>query len=151
MAVSLRGVKAEPNLVPILDMVFQLITFFLLVTNFKAAEIDFSLKLPVVGSARPVATQGHFGVVVLNIDKAGHVRTTRPIPNIDAYMQSEALERMLGARMTAADLEAGKELPTTVVIRADRAASFRMVNRVIKACQASGFRSFALKARNEEG
>jgi biopolymer transport protein ExbD len=58
---------------------------------------------------------------------------------------------MLGARMTPADLEAGKELPTTVVIRADRAASFRMVNRVIKACQENGFRSFALKARSEEG
>ena len=27
--------------------------------------------------------------------------------------------------MTQADLEAGKELPTTVVIRADRAASFQ--------------------------
>ena len=44
--------------------------------------------------------------------------------------------------MTAADLEAGKELPTTVVIRADRAASFRMVNRVIKACQAERFSQF---------
>ena len=71
--------KAEPNLVPILDMVFQLITFFLLVTNFKSAEIDLSLKLPVVGSARPVATGGHVGVVVLNIDKEGNVRTTGPI------------------------------------------------------------------------
>jgi biopolymer transport protein ExbD len=151
MAVSLRGVKAEPNLVPILDMVFQLITFFLLVTNFKAAEIDFSLKLPVVGSARPVATEGHVGVLVLNIDKAGNVRTTRPITDIDNYMQIEAQARMLGAHMTPADLEAGKELPTTVVIRADRAASFRAVNRVIRACQANGFRSFALKARSEDG
>jgi biopolymer transport protein ExbD len=152
MAVSsLREVKAEPNLVPILDMVFQLITFFLLVTNFKAAEIDFNLKLPVVGSARPVSTEGHVGVVVLNIDKRGNVRTTGPITDIDRYMRSEAVARMLSARMTAADLEAGKEIPTTVVIRADRAASFRMVNRVIKACQDNGFRSFALKARSEEG
>ena len=47
-------VKAEPNLTPILDMVFQLITFFMLVINFKSAEMDLSLRLPVVGSARPV-------------------------------------------------------------------------------------------------
>jgi feruloyl esterase len=55
-----RAVKAdngllyggEPNLTPILDMVFQLITFFMLVINFQAAAVDMSLKLPVVGSAR---------------------------------------------------------------------------------------------------
>ena len=51
-----QEVKAEPNLTPILDMVFQLITFFMLVINFKSAEMDLSLKLPVVGSARPVET-----------------------------------------------------------------------------------------------
>ena len=50
--------SAEPNLTPILDMVFQLITFFMLVINFKAAAMDLDLKLPVVGSARPVDTQG---------------------------------------------------------------------------------------------
>ena len=64
----LPGVKAEPNLTPMLDMVFQLITFFVLVINFKSAEIDFNLKLPVVGSARPVETGGHVGLLVLNID-----------------------------------------------------------------------------------
>ena len=44
--------NANPNLVPLLDMVFQLITFFMLVVNFKSAEIDRSLTLPVIGSAR---------------------------------------------------------------------------------------------------
>ena len=46
--------SAEPNLVPILDMVFQLITFFMLVLNFKAQSMDLNLQLPVLGSARPV-------------------------------------------------------------------------------------------------
>ena len=46
--------SAEPNLTPILDMVFQLITFFMLVMNFKAAEIDATLLLPVIGSAKPL-------------------------------------------------------------------------------------------------
>src|SRR5436190_1151310 len=50
-AMSQEG--TEPNLTPILDMVFQLITFFMLVINFKSASMDLSLRLPVVGSARP--------------------------------------------------------------------------------------------------
>ena len=62
-----RDVNAEPNLTPILDMVFQLITFFMLVINFKSASMDLSLHLPVVGSARPVETKGQ-DFVVLNVD-----------------------------------------------------------------------------------
>ena len=41
--------SGEPNLTPILDMVFQLITFFMLVINFQSQALDASLKLPVVG------------------------------------------------------------------------------------------------------
>jgi biopolymer transport protein ExbD len=145
-----QEVKAEPNLTPILDMVFQLITFFMLVMNFKSAEIDFNLNLPVVGSARPVNTDGRTGLLVLNIDSAGNLRTTQAIRDIDAFLRIQAQATLLANRMTPADLEAGGELPTTVVIRADRATPFKMLNRVIKACQDNGFRKFALKAVDRE-
>ena len=61
--------RAEPNLTPILDMVFQLITFFMLVINFKSASMDLDLALPVIGSARPVDTGGQEELLILNIDK----------------------------------------------------------------------------------
>jgi len=146
-----QDVKAEPNLTPILDMVFQLITFFMLVINFKSAELDLSLKLPVVGSARPVNTEGRVGLLVLNIDRAGTLRVYgRPIQDVDAYIRNEAVASMLSSRLTTQDIAEGKGLPTTVVIRADRATPFRMLNRVIKACQDNGFRNFALKAIERE-
>jgi biopolymer transport protein ExbD len=145
-----QDVKAEPNLTPILDMVFQLITFFMLVMTFKSAEIDFNLKLPVVGSARPVKTDGHTGLMVLNIDAAGNLRTTQPIRDVDAFLRIQSQATLLANHMTPADLEAGGELPTTVVIRADRGTSFGKLNRVIKACQENGFRKFAMKALEQE-
>ena len=46
--------KAEPNLTPLLDIVFQLITFFMLVINFSNENYDQRVRLPVAGSARPV-------------------------------------------------------------------------------------------------
>ncbi len=67
----MQKTKAEPNLTPILDMVFQLITFFMLVINFKSASLDLSLKLPIVGSARPVETKGMEDLLILNITKEG--------------------------------------------------------------------------------
>jgi len=146
-----QDVKAEPNFTPMLDMVFQLITFFVLLCNFKTAEIDLSLKLPVVGSARPVETHGQRGLLVLNIDNAGDLKIYgRPIKNIEGYILNEAQASMLQNGITPADIAAGEVLPTTIVIRADRSTPFRMINRVVKACQDNGFRNFALKAIDKE-
>jgi len=64
------GRPAEPNLTPILDMVFQLITFFMLVINFKAAELDLSLMLPVIGSAKPLKEGADIKLMVLNVTVA---------------------------------------------------------------------------------
>ncbi len=62
--------KCEPNLTPILDMVFQLITFFMLVINFKAAELDLNLQLPVLTSAKPLGDTKGMKFLVLNVELA---------------------------------------------------------------------------------
>lgn len=141
--------SAEPNLTPILDMVFQLITFFMLVINFKSASMDLSLKLPVVGSARPVDTQGREDLLVLNIDATGQLNVFGVPKEIETYIAAEAQASRLTARRKGVD-EDSEELPTIVVVRADRATPFHLLNRVILACQQNGFRRFALKAMNRE-
>jgi len=83
------GVKAEPNLTPILDMVFQLITFFMLVMNFKAAELDLSLRLPVIGSAKPPPEGSKMKTLVLNVQictkcpQCDAMATLRPVLDDD--------------------------------------------------------------------
>ncbi len=144
-------VDGTPNLTPILDVVFQLITFFMLVINFKSASMDLNLHLPVVGSARPVDTQGQTALLILNIDANGDLKVYgNPVRSIPAYIAQEAHYEMLAARMTQDDLAEGKELPATVVVRADRATPFRLLNRVLQECQKNGYRRFALKAMNKE-
>ncbi len=76
---------AEPNLTPMLDMVFQLVTFFMLVINFQSAALDMSLKLPVVGSARPVETQSE-DLMVLNIDKEGQVKMFGKVMDPESFL-----------------------------------------------------------------
>jgi biopolymer transport protein ExbD len=143
--------NAEPNLTPMLDMVFQLVTFFMLVINFKTASMDLSLKLPVVGSARMVDTKGQKELVVLNIDSKGVLRVYGIAkPEIENYVKSEAMSSVLAAnREQGTDIKLGDELPSIVVIRADKSTPFKLLNRVIKACQDNGFRNFALKAVNK--
>jgi biopolymer transport protein ExbD len=142
--------SAEPNLTPMLDMVFQLVTFFMLVINFKSAQLDMNLKLPVVGSARPVDTKGQQDLLVLNIDANGQLTVYNTPKDVESYIAGEAQSSFLAARQKNPDLQPGDELPTTVVIRADRATPFHLLNRVIKACQENGFRNFSLKAMNKQ-
>ena len=137
--------RAEPNLTPILDMVFQLITFFMLVINFKAASVDLNLELPVIGSAMP-SESDDTDVMVLNIDKDGRLRVYGEEKNVDAYVAQEAQLAFRKARAENPDLEPGGELPRTVVIRADKATPFGRLNNVIRSCQSQGFRKFQYRA-----
>jgi biopolymer transport protein ExbD len=138
--------SAEPNLTPMLDMVFQLVTFFMLVINFQGAALDLSLKLPVLGSARPLDTEGREDLFVLNIDKQGRLKVYGVEKEITSYIASEA--RMASVKVSASNpkFKKGDELPTMVVIRADGAIPFKLLNDVIKICQEHGFRHFSLKA-----
>jgi len=144
-----HGASAEPNLTPILDMVFQLITFFMLVINFKAAAMDMELKLPVVGSARPVDTEGREDLLILNIDSQGRLRLFgRLIDDVKQTIAAEAQASLEIARKADPKLKKGDELPSTVVVRADKRTPFAMLNNIIQICQQNGYRKFALKAMN---
>ncbi len=149
-AAASRLAQLQLNLTPILDMVFQLITFFMLVINFKSASMDRSLKLPVVGSAIPSAAKGAEDVLVLNINAAGELLVYGQPREIESYIAAEAATSRLTARRLIPGFRVSDELPTTVVIRADQATPFRLLNRVMTTCQKEGFRQFSLKALNRK-
>ncbi len=140
--------SAEPNLTPILDMVFQLITFFMLVTNFKNNLIDKNMELPVVGTARSV-DPGEMLQLLVNIN-AKHEYTvgSRVIAKEDfgPWIKQTAAQ----SRMTERRLERIKEdtddLTTEIIVRADKSTSFRDLNVVVRAMQDEGFRRFSFRA-----
>jgi biopolymer transport protein ExbD len=144
-----RGAKAEPNLTPILDMVFQLITFFMLVINFKTNQIDVQMSLPVVGTARPVDTKGQLLLLMININNKGEY-TVFNKPYTDAmmekYIQVQAETDRLAARRENRNFSDEDDLPTTVVIRADRNTPFEKLSRILKMCQENHYRNFAFRA-----
>src|ERR1700676_4499504 len=94
-----HGASAEPNLTPMWDMVFQLVTFFMLVMNFKAASLDLTLHLPVIRSAKPVDTKGQEDFLILNIDKDGHLNVYGIAKqDVNSYIAGEAQASLLAAR-----------------------------------------------------
>lgn len=143
--------ESEADLTPMLDMVFQLITFFMLVTSFKAASLDLSLRLPVVGSARPVETEGEESLLILNVNKEGELVVYSLPQDIGPYLKAEAKMARLEAKRKSSGFKDTDDLPTTVVVRADKDTPFSLLNLVIKNCQDNGFRKFALKATDKAG
>lgn len=161
MSGSVSGeIKAEPNLTPLLDVVFQLITFFMLVINFSADTYDQRVRLPIAATASPPEPGKSLDEdrLVFNIDKDGKLLwngevldAERAIREIKVQAQivksnAERLRKKSGAAKTEDDT-----LPTTIVIRCDKDTSFSDYYRFVTACQANGFRKFSLKAMNGEG
>ncbi len=143
-------VSAEPNLTPLLDVVFQLITFFMLVINFSNDNYDQRVKLPVAGSAQPVEDgQKSAGEdrLVLNISKQGHLLINgKDLPTEQAYAEIKRQATLIRYNLKAAGVKKSDDLPTTIVLRADRDTEFTNLFGLITSCQAQGFRKFALKA-----
>lgn len=140
--------RYEPNLTPILDMVFQLITFFMLVMNFKAASMDLSLKLPVVGSAQPADARGQGSVLVLNLNAEGQLVVYGEKQDADKYIANEASAAFYVAKVDKPDMKFGDELPVTIVLRADKDIPFHLLNHLVQLCQKNGFRKFQYRAMN---
>jgi biopolymer transport protein ExbD len=143
--------KAEPNLTPLLDVVFQLITFFMLMVNFSSDNYDRRIILPVAGSARPVEDERQVAEdrLVLNIDSKGHLLMggeAQPLHQAVQTIRHQAELIKLNLKAAGLKLDPSGSLPTTIVLRADREATSSSVLGLIKACQSYGFRKFALKA-----
>jgi biopolymer transport protein ExbD len=142
-----QSARAEPNLTPMLDMVFQLVTFFMLVINFKSNQIDARMDLPVVGSARPVKAEGVL-MMMLNINNRGEFTVfNKPYSDqqMAQYIAAQAETDRLAMRRARADFDDADDLPTTVVIRADRNTPFEKLDRALKLCQANHYRNFAFR------
>jgi biopolymer transport protein ExbD len=146
-----REIKAEPNLTPLLDVVFQLITFFMLVINFSTDNYDQRIRLPVAESARPVEDSQQVAEdrLVLNVDKEGHLLINGEVQPLHQAIQTikhQADLVKLNLKVGGVKLDANGGLPTTIVLRADKDTSFSSFYSLIKACQSNGFRKFAFKA-----
>jgi biopolymer transport protein ExbD len=152
-AITGSEMRAEPNLTPLLDVVFQLITFFMLVINFSQDNFDSRIKLPVAGSARPQddATKLAEERLVLNVDSQGHLLFNGQTLTADQATQKIKLEAQIARANIKAlkgKVEQGEKLPARVVIRADRDTPFSALFGLISTCQSNGYQKFDLKALN---
>jgi biopolymer transport protein ExbD len=147
MAANVGGDEIDINLTPLLDLVLQLIMFFIITVNFvRVDQFDESVHLPVAQSAVPLEPTAEQWVF-LNLDSKGKLvgnlgNLALDTPEkIKAYLvrEKETLER-------APRLPGQKgELKIVVVLRADKDCRYREVWQVVDSCQRAGFRRWQLR------
>jgi len=134
-----QGDSPEPDMTPMIDMVFQLIAFFMVLLNFGEGEVD---ALPSSELAKPPEAP-LVSPLVLQLtadDKVIFGGDTLSISAMDRPLRTEA--RFL-------ELEGKDVADATVILRADADAKTGIVQEIIQMCQDNGFEKFALRAKQE--
>jgi biopolymer transport protein ExbD len=131
----------SPNLTPLLDVVLQLITFFMMLIHFgsKLEGETKAVRLPVAPAALPGGDLGLDRIVVA-VDASGKLLA-------DPWWALQAKIRRDG--QAAIGIGSEGELPTLVVIRADKDVSYGAVRRLLGTAQDQGFAHFTLVVLRE--
>jgi biopolymer transport protein ExbD len=141
----------EPDMTPMIDCVFQLITFFMVVINFENTQADERVKLPDSELAKPPKVKLE-EELVLNVgfirNKDGSRAIQQPFvfyPGKDTLVADIA--PILKREKDQYRLKHPKgPIKMTVVIRADGEVPTGQIQELIKACQDQQFEKFVLKA-----
>ena len=135
--------STDIDMTPMIDVTFQLITFFVFTLNFSEAIRDDRIQLPMSQLAKPAEAPPP-DPLTLQVMKDGRViYAGEPIEmrDVGGYLENE--KRVL--------IAASKEpANATIIIRGDGGAKTGAVQDLVKACQLVGFERFVLRAEYDE-
>jgi biopolymer transport protein ExbD len=136
------------NLTPLLDVVLQLITFFMMLVHFgtRLEGATKAVRLPLAPAALP-GSDLTFDRLSVVLDARGRLRAGSQWLSEEAaaeWWAGQAKSRRAGLETLGDRGAAADELPTVVIVRADRSASYGAVRRTLATAQEQGFAHFSL-------
>lgn len=134
----------EADWTPMIDVVFQLISFFMLIVNFSEVDRAEEILLPSHQLARPPETRPDYQVI-LNLNPDGSVKFAgTPIEKIDF------LTGVLNREITAAQRENIPPGEIAVIIRSHEDTPTGLVQELITKCQSLELESFSLRVKEQK-
>ncbi len=146
----------EPDMTPMIDIVFQLLTFFMIAINFENTKADERVKLPRDMLAKPPEVKPEHELVInFGYERNKDGTKKNPIPTVfynEKYVEVAQLTPDLEQEKRVMEAMHGKDVvaKATVLIRADSEVPTGLVQQLIKKCQDNGFTKFSLRATSEE-
>ena len=131
-----KGIAGSMDMTPMIDVVFQLMIFFLVATKLDEAEREFPVALPTASEAKPFTSK--LNELFVNIERTGRYFVQ------GRFVTLAELESLL--RQSAANN------PTqTVRIRADEEVQHRFVIGAINVINKVGIRDYRIDTAVPEG
>lgn len=124
------SVASTLSLTPLIDVVFLLLIFFLVTSEFEEEERRLDIVLPSATSAVPMINKPR--EIVVDIDSGGSV-----------YLSGQPTELSELQRLLRIAV-ASNPTNQTVVIRADRTTSFQPVVNVMDLCNKTGVSDYSV-------
>ena len=146
----------EPDMTPMIDIVFQLLTFFMIAINFENTKADERVRLPKDMLAKPPEVKPEHELVLnfgFERTKEGVKKNKSPTIFYNGdYVEVAQLTPKLEQEKRVMEAIHGKDVveKVTVLIRADSEVPTGLVQELIKKCQDNGFTKFSLRATSEE-
>lgn len=133
----------QGDMTPMIDMTFQLITFFLVLLNFGEGEQDERIRLPLSELAKPPEAASEWPIT-LQLTRIGTVLVGGEEIPIEGLKPILFREKQVAERLNRNPKEA------TIIIRADADSKTGLVQELIKICQETGYEKFVLRAKQRE-
>lgn len=135
-------ISAEPDLTPMIDMTFLLISFFTVLINFSQSEQNDRVTLPVSELAKPSDEALEFPII-LHLTNSGTVI----LGGVEGSI--EAIRSQLAPELDELKLKKKTAKDANIVIRGHRSVAGGQVQDLINRCQQIGFEKFALRVKEE--
>jgi len=149
--------KCEPNFIPLLDLVLQLVMFFMLCANFVMDQTNVEIKLPEALAAKAIEAKDEY-VIFLNVNEQGKVLLAPSdqykdpngeiISTLDNRDQVESFlkRRAKEDRDAAGPANKDKALRSVIILRVHEKCPFEKTYGIMKACRKSDYLRVQLRA-----
>jgi biopolymer transport protein ExbD len=129
---------------PLLDVVLQLLMFFMMCVNFVSDQFVDGIKLPPAQTARPMDKGDQSTVLFLNMKSNGDLI----VPGMETALASTGDIRFYLKQAYADDerASAGSAAKRSIVIRADKGTDYEKVYGLLSICKEVGFKKLQLRA-----
>src|SRR5262245_13248785 len=145
--------KCEPNFTPLLDLVLQLVMFFMLCANFVMEQTSCEIKLPQAAAAKALEKTTE-EVFFLNVNSQGKVLLTpdQREGTIDTLDNAEQVRQYMLRRAAQEMRRTGKDTPQAILIlRVDKGAYHHEIHAIMLACRAAGYDQMRLRVKQDTG
>ena len=142
---------ADPNLVPLLDIVLQLIMFFMITVNFvRVDQFDDSISLPVAQAAMLLdKTAEEWIFLNLNADNKLVGTLSNFALDTPEKLKAHLMREKIDLQRVWQEKNPGKnpdrDFKVVVVLRADKNCRYEQVWQVLDSCQRAGYRRWQLR------